>query len=108
MPIKISPADRPALLGGEPTCNFSWPTWPIHDEAEESQLLEVLRSGQWWYGEKVRQFEQEYAAFQGAAYGVSCTNGTTAIEMGLRAIGVVPPRGRVAKPMFPFASRRWR
>ena len=27
--------------------------------------------------------------FQGAAYGVTCTNGTTAIEMGLRAFGVV-------------------
>jgi dTDP-4-amino-4,6-dideoxygalactose transaminase len=52
-------------------------------------LLEVLHSGDWWYGEKVRRFEQEFAAFQGAKYGVSCTNGTTAIEMGLRALGIV-------------------
>src|SRR5437667_11293046 len=87
-PYFASP-DRLALLGGEPACNFAWPTWPIHDESEESQLLEVLRSGQWWYGEKVRQFEREFAAFQGAAYGVTCTNGTTALEMGLRALGVV-------------------
>ncbi|MFO0792339.1 MAG: DegT/DnrJ/EryC1/StrS family aminotransferase [Pirellulales bacterium] len=78
-----------ALLGGERACDFGWPKWPIHDGAEESQLLEVLRSGQWWYGEKVRQFEREFTAFQGAAYGVSCTNGTTAIEMALRALGVV-------------------
>src|SRR5215212_8386075 len=82
-------SQRLALLGGGPACDFAWPTWPIHDESEESQLLEVLRSGEWWYGEKVRQFEREFADFQGAAYGVTCTNGTTAIEMGLRALGVV-------------------
>lgn len=92
-----------ALLGGEKACNFGWPKWPIHDAAEESMLLEVLRSGQWWYGEKVRQFEQEYAAFQGGAYGVSCTNGTTAIEMALRALGVVPG-DEVIVPPYTFIA----
>jgi dTDP-4-amino-4,6-dideoxygalactose transaminase len=82
-------SDRLALNGGEPACNFAWPLWPIHDQTEEAQLLEVLRSGKWWYGEKVSRFEREFAAFQGAAYGVTCTNGTTAIEMGLRALGIV-------------------
>ena len=89
MPSQVSSSDRLALLGGKRACDFSWPAWPIHDAAEEAQLLEVLRSGHWWYGEKVHQFEREFAAFQGAAHGVSCTNGTTAIEMGLRALGVV-------------------
>ncbi len=92
-----------ALLGGEKACDFGWPIWPVHDAAEESLLLEVLRSGQWWYGEKVRQFEREYAAFQGAAYGVSCTNGTTAIEMGLRALGVVPG-DEVIVPPYTFIA----
>ena len=85
------------------TCDFSWPAWPIHDQTEESQLLEVLRSGEWWYGEKVRQFEREFAAFQGAAYGVTCTNGTTAIEMGLRALGVVPG-DEVIVPPYTFIA----
>jgi dTDP-4-amino-4,6-dideoxygalactose transaminase len=31
----------------------------------KKQVLEVLRSGEWWYGEKVRQFEREFAHFQG-------------------------------------------
>lgn len=84
-----SSANRPALLGGQPTCEFPWPTWPIHDETEEAALLDVLRSGKWWFGDKVKQFESEFAAFQGAKYAVTCTNGTTAIEMGLRALGVV-------------------
>jgi dTDP-4-amino-4,6-dideoxygalactose transaminase len=65
--------------------------------------MAVLRSGNWWYGEKVRQFEREYAEFQGAAHGVSCTNGTTAIEMGLRAIGVVPG-DEVIVPPYSFIA----
>jgi len=89
MPPNFESSDRLALLGGEPACSSAWPLWPIHDETEEVRLLEVLRSGQWWYGEKVQQFERDFAAFQGATYGVTCTNGTTAIEMGLRALGVV-------------------
>lgn len=103
MPQHLTSSDRLALLGGEPTCNFAWPSWPIHDQSEEGQLLEVLRSGEWWYGEKVRQFERDFADFQGAAYGVACTNGTTAIEMGLRALGVVPG-DEVIVPPYTFIA----
>ena len=66
-------------------------------------LLEVLRSGKWWYGERVRAFEEEFAAFQGARYAVSCTNGTTAIEMGLRAMGVVEG-DEVIVPCYSFIA----
>src|SRR5207244_5557435 len=103
MPDLLLASDRLALLGGEPACNFPWPQWPIHNQSEEAQLLEVLRSGQWWYGEKVRRFEHEFAAFQGAAYGVTCTNGTTAIEMGLRALGVVA-KDEVIVPPYTFIA----
>jgi dTDP-4-amino-4,6-dideoxygalactose transaminase len=96
-------SNRLALLGGEPACKFEWPAWPIHDDAEEAQILDVLRSGEWWYGERVRQFEREFAAFQGAAFGVSCTNGTTAIEMGLRALGIVPG-DEVIVPPYTFIA----
>lgn len=52
-------------------------------------MAETLNSGQWWFGEKVKKFETEFAKFQGSAFAVSCTNGTTAIEMALRGVGVV-------------------
>jgi len=94
---------RPALLGGPPACPFAWPTWPVFDNAERQLVNQVLESGQWWFGERVRQFEADYATFQGARFAVSCTNGTTAIEMGLRAVGVlegdeviVPPYSFIA------------
>ena len=85
------------------TCDARWPTWPIHDESEKTALLEVLKSGKWWFGEKVEQFEAEYAAFQGARYAVTCTNGTTAIEMGLRALGVVEG-DEVIVPCYSFIA----
>jgi dTDP-4-amino-4,6-dideoxygalactose transaminase len=103
MPKQVITSDRLAIRGGKPVCDFDWPAWPVHDQAEESALLEVLRSGEWWYGERVRRFEQEFAAFQGAAYGVSCTNGTTAIEMGLRALGVLPG-DEVIVPPYTFVA----
>jgi dTDP-4-amino-4,6-dideoxygalactose transaminase len=78
-----------ALLGGARACDGPWPAWPIFDDAERTLLASVLESGQWWFGEKVRAFEFAYASFQGARHAVTCTNGTTAIEMGLRALGVV-------------------
>jgi len=92
-----------ALQGGEPVCKTTWPTWPVFDDAERSLLAETLNSGQWWFGAKVKRFEAEFVAFQGSAFAVSCTNGTTAIEMGLRGIGVnegdeviVPPYSFIA------------
>jgi dTDP-4-amino-4,6-dideoxygalactose transaminase len=96
-------SERLALVGGKPTCDFAWPAWPVHDKKEELALLEVLRSGAWWYGERVQQFEQQFATFQGAAHGVSCTNGTTAIEMGLRALGVLPG-DEVIVPPYTFVA----
>ena len=75
----------------------------MHDATEESALLEVLRSGKWWFGECVSHFEEEFAKFQGAKYCVTCTNGTTAIEMGLRAIGVVEG-DEVIVPCYSFIA----
>ena len=101
--LSESTTSRPALLGGTPACDFDWPAWPVHDECEERLLLEVLRSGKWWFGERVRQFEAEFAAYQGADFAVSCTNGTTAIEMALRALGVVPG-DEVIVPPYTFIA----
>ena len=78
-----------ALQGGAPACSVVWPSWPQFDGSERRRLLEVFDSGQWWFGEQVREFEGQFAAFQGARFAVTCTNGTTALEMALRGLGVV-------------------
>lgn len=99
----MSDATRPALLGGAPVCTQPWPRWPIFDDRERRRLLAVLESGQWWYGERVREFEAAYAAFQGARHAVSCTNGTAALEMGLRALGVLEG-DEVIVPPYTFVA----
>ncbi len=94
---------RPALLGGEPAHPGPWPTWPVADAREREALLDVLESGKWWYGERVREFEEAFARFQGARFGITCVNGTAALELSLIAAGVgagmeviVPPYTFVA------------
>ncbi len=77
-----------AIDGGKPVCSKPWPDWPVWDEREEKAVLEVIRSGKWWYGNKIREFEEKFAAFQDAKYGVCCTSGTTALEICLVSLGI--------------------
>lgn len=92
-----------AINGGPKACDREWPGWPIWDDREREGLLGVLDSGEWWYGEKVAQFEKAFAEFQGARCGVTCTSGTTALEVALVSLGIgagdeviVPPYTFVA------------
>lgn len=82
-----------AIRGGTPVRDVAqrpWPKWPIYDETDERALLDVLHSGAWWSveGDQCKLFETEFAKFQDASYGVTCTNGTAALEIALRAIDV--------------------
>jgi dTDP-4-amino-4,6-dideoxygalactose transaminase len=95
--------DKLALHGGTPAARRNWPTWPIWDDAERHGLRDVLDSGNWWFGDRIKQFEEAYAAFHQVKFGVSCTNGTTAIEMALRAIGVLPG-DEVIVPAYSFVA----
>ncbi|MFA7516300.1 MAG: DegT/DnrJ/EryC1/StrS family aminotransferase, partial [Candidatus Ratteibacteria bacterium] len=65
---------RLALNGGIPVRNTmkkSWPSWPVVGDEERKNLLETFESGKWWYGERVKEFEKKFAAFQNAKYGVT-------------------------------------
>lgn len=59
-----------------------------HAAEYEEAALKVLRSGGYIGGAEVTAFEEEFAAYQGAKYGVSCGNGTDAIVLALRALGI--------------------
>ena len=54
----------------------------------EEAALKVLRSGGYIGGTEVTAFEEEFAAYQGAQYGISCGNGTDSIVLALRALGI--------------------
>ena len=79
-----------AIHGGTPVRTTAYPTWPVHDDHERSNLLEVLDSNQWWssQGTKVREFERQWGAFHGTGPAVAVTNGSHAIEVALLATDI--------------------
>lgn len=77
--------------------------WPIFGEEEEKLLLEVFRSGQWWYGDKVQEFEKKFAELHGAKHGITCSNGTIALDVALRSVGV-GPGDEVIVPDYTFIA----
>src|SRR5438874_12932744 len=83
-------SSRLAINGGEPLRRKPWPAWPEWDEADAQAVAAVVRSGEWFSmsGTRVNAFAEAFAAFQEAKFGAPCTNGTQALEIALRAVGV--------------------
>jgi dTDP-4-amino-4,6-dideoxygalactose transaminase len=63
----------------------------------------VLNTGAYVLGEDVAAFEREYAEYSQAAYCVSLANGTDAVELSLRAVGVTSG-GEVILPANTFVA----
>jgi dTDP-4-amino-4,6-dideoxygalactose transaminase len=94
-----------AVHGGAPVrgTDKSWPPWPCFDDTERKALNDVLESGKWFFGERVTQFEKDYAEFQDARFCVTCNSGTTAAEIAMQALGV-GPGDEVLVPAFTFIA----
>jgi dTDP-4-amino-4,6-dideoxygalactose transaminase len=73
---------------------------PYHDALAE-RATAVVRSGRYILGPEVRAFEEEYAAYLGVAHCVGVANGTDALTIALRALGVTPG-DEVVCPSFTF------
>jgi len=70
---------------------------------EEQAALRVLRSGRLAQGAEVEAFEQECASALGRRYAVAVSSGTSALHLGLGALGV-PVTGTVAVPSYACAA----
>ena len=64
--------------------------WPYFDVEDTAAVEAVLRSGKinYWTGEESREFEREYAEYVGTRYAIALANGTVALELALRALGI--------------------
>jgi dTDP-3-amino-3,4,6-trideoxy-alpha-D-glucose transaminase len=73
---------------------------PYMDRIAE-RLAAVARSGRYILGPEVEAFESEFAAYCGARHCIGVANGTDAITIALRALGV-EPGDDVVVPSFTF------
>jgi dTDP-3-amino-3,4,6-trideoxy-alpha-D-glucose transaminase len=79
---------------------FSSSLEPYHDRLVEA-AGGVARSGRYILGPEVEAFEREYAAYVGVKHCVGVANGTDALTIALRALGV-GPGDEVVMPSFTF------
>jgi len=83
-----------------PLFDTSTPLAELRDELRAA-VARVLDSERYILGPEVEAFEQEFAAYCGAAHAVGVANGTEAITIALRAMGV-GPGDEVVVPSFTF------
>lgn len=79
-----------AINGGTPVRRRPFPKWPIYDRLEQSAIQEVLKSRRWGCldGNKVSEFENKFAKYQGAKFGICTVNGTASLRVALQALNV--------------------
>ena len=83
-----------------PLFDTSGPLEPLREQLHGA-VDGVLESGHYIRGPEVAAFEREFAAYCGAAHAVGVANGTDAITIALRAMGV-GPGDEVVVPSFTF------
>jgi len=85
---------------GVPLFDTSTPLRPLRRRIDEA-IARVLDSERFILGPEVSAFEREFADYCGAAHGIGVANGTDAITIALRAMGV-GPGDDVIVPSFTF------
>ena len=97
--------DKLAINGGPKTVEGDF-AWPVYDETDVNCVAEIVRSGKWGNpdcGGEVAQLEQEFAAFCGTKYALTCVNGSVALRLALIACGV-KPGDEVIVPPYTFIA----
>ncbi|WP_180024792.1 DegT/DnrJ/EryC1/StrS aminotransferase family protein [Acinetobacter sp. YH1901134] len=70
--------------------NTAFEPWPSFTQEEADAVSKVLLSNKvnYWTGQECREFEKEFAAFAETQYAVALANGTVALDVALKALGV--------------------
>ncbi|EGQ9892769.1 TPA: DegT/DnrJ/EryC1/StrS aminotransferase family protein [Vibrio cholerae] len=70
--------------------NTPFSPWPSFTQEESDAVSRVLVSNRvnYWTGVECRDFEKEFAAWVGTDYAVALSNGTLALDVALKALGV--------------------
>lgn len=64
--------------------------WPSFTQEEADAIQRVLLSNKvnYWTGQEGREFEKEFALFTDSEYAIAVSNGTTALDLALKGLGV--------------------
>lgn len=81
----------------------TWPSFTI-EEAEAVQRVLLSNKVNYWTGDQCRAFEQEFADWCGSRYAVALANGTVALDVALKALGISEGDEVVVTPRTFMAS----
>lgn len=86
--------------------NSPFSPWPSFTEEEVAAVARVVASNRvnYWTGEECRDFEREFAAWTGTEHAVALANGTLALDLALKALGIGPGDEVVVTPRTFIAS----
>jgi len=70
--------------------NSPFSPWPSFTEEEADAVRDVILSNKvnYWTGTQGREFEKEFAAWAGTEYAIGLANGTVALDLALKALGI--------------------
>ncbi len=86
-----------------PLFDTGTPLAPLMDDIER-RVVEVLRAGRYILGPEVQVFEREFADYLGVRHVVGVANGTDAITIALRAMGIEPGDEVIVPSLTFYAS----
>jgi dTDP-4-amino-4,6-dideoxygalactose transaminase len=86
--------------------NTSLPPWPDFSSDDARAVTEVIASNRvnYWTGEECRRFETEFATWTGSAKAIALGNGTLALDLALKALGIGPGDEVIVTPRTYIAS----
>lgn len=72
--------------------NTPFSPWPDFTEEEADAVRAVILSNRvnYWTGQECREFEKEFAVWVGTEYAVALANGTVALDLAFKALGIGP------------------
>lgn len=80
--------------------------WPNFSDEEAQAAGRVIASNRvnYWTGQECREFEREFAAWTGAPHAIALANGTLALDLALKALGIGPGDEVIVTPRTFIAS----
>jgi dTDP-4-amino-4,6-dideoxygalactose transaminase len=86
--------------------NTPFSPWPSFTEEDMSAVSDVLRSNKvnYWTGTIGKSFENAFASFSDTQFAIALNNGTTALEIALKALAIQEGDEVIVTPRSFFAS----